>query len=203
MTDEQNIDGSAEEIEAQAPDVIRLKHVAHELDVTLHFYDGEIAVQAGVAEFPADRPEWARWARVKGYRLDPDSGQEIDDWEAYLDGTWVSEPAGDPVPFVPDHPSRMTVGPEEDLMGNAIGAAVASAVDEAEVEEGAESATDESAESAGDDTDASADGGRQPADADGVRESSEDSSGSVPGDGLGSGVGDGAADAGETDGAAA
>jgi hypothetical protein len=64
------------EVVCECP-VVRLMHVQYRRDAVLHFYAGRIDVKAGVAEFPLSRPEWARNAFARGYRLDPRTGQPV------------------------------------------------------------------------------------------------------------------------------
>jgi hypothetical protein len=56
----------------------KLKHMLYKVDLALYFYDGEVPVVDGVAEIPDDRPEWCLNAYHKGYRLDAETGAEVD-----------------------------------------------------------------------------------------------------------------------------
>jgi hypothetical protein len=60
---------------------LRLKHtLPNELpEQRYYFYDGEAIVHFGVIEIPRDgaHQHWAQRAWMKGYRIDPKTGQEL------------------------------------------------------------------------------------------------------------------------------
>jgi hypothetical protein len=65
-----NRKGSAEEQEAVEQTTVAMKHRFHEFDRTIYFYEGQLAVVAGVVEIPADKSHWAGKCHILGYSKD-------------------------------------------------------------------------------------------------------------------------------------
>lgn len=56
---------------------VRLKHVVHEIDTVIFFYDGELPVVGGVVTIPDGNDNWAGAAYIHGYQIDPDTGEHL------------------------------------------------------------------------------------------------------------------------------
>ena len=82
-------------------EIIKLKHIyPNELpDQKFYFYEGECDVHYGVIELPRD-PAYTHWAQrawMKGYRLDPETGENVsrDELDVLLSGS--AQSAGEAV----------------------------------------------------------------------------------------------------------
>lgn len=59
----------------------RLKHVTLEIDTAIYFYDGELPVEKGIVTIPDGRAEWGGVAYLRGYRVDPDTGESLQPYQ--------------------------------------------------------------------------------------------------------------------------
>lgn len=58
--------------------MVALKHtIWKEGTRTVHFYDGSLEATDGVVDVPSDKPAWVQRAWILGYRLDPETGENI------------------------------------------------------------------------------------------------------------------------------
>jgi hypothetical protein len=57
---------------------VSLRHtIWKEGERVVHFYDGQLIAKDGVVTIPSDNPAWIRRAWILGYRLDPETNEDI------------------------------------------------------------------------------------------------------------------------------
>lgn len=61
---------------------LAMKHLTHEADAMVYYYDGELPVKAGVVVIPDGRDDLFTRVWQKGYRRDPVTGKDLNPEDA-------------------------------------------------------------------------------------------------------------------------